>query len=175
MKLIFLYGPPASGKLTIAEKLSALTGAKIFHNHLSNDLVYEFFQRSKQTSKLVNKIRLDIFAEAAKQDIDLIFTYLYVSKTDDDEVKRYAKTVEDNGGQVCFVQINCPTKELSKRVTEKSRTRFRKIDTKKRLLEVLDELELDKPIPFVDNLIIDSSKGSAKKSAKEIVNHFNIQ
>jgi hypothetical protein len=29
--LIYLYGPPAVGKLTVAERLSALTGWAIFH------------------------------------------------------------------------------------------------------------------------------------------------
>ena len=29
--LIYLYGPPAAGKLTVAERLSALTGWAIFH------------------------------------------------------------------------------------------------------------------------------------------------
>ncbi len=34
MKLVFIYGPPASGKLTVARELAALTGYKLFHNHL---------------------------------------------------------------------------------------------------------------------------------------------
>jgi tRNA uridine 5-carbamoylmethylation protein Kti12 len=32
MKLIFLYGPPAVGKLTVAQELVTLTGYKLFHN-----------------------------------------------------------------------------------------------------------------------------------------------
>ena len=30
--LVYLYGPPAAGKLTIAEKVRALTGFRLFHN-----------------------------------------------------------------------------------------------------------------------------------------------
>ncbi|MEO1956129.1 MAG: AAA family ATPase, partial [Gammaproteobacteria bacterium] len=37
MKVIFLYGPPASGKLTIAKKLADKTGISLFHNHLTFD------------------------------------------------------------------------------------------------------------------------------------------
>lgn len=33
--LVYLYGPPASGKLTIAGPLSELTGMPLFHNHLT--------------------------------------------------------------------------------------------------------------------------------------------
>lgn len=43
MRLIFLYGPPASGKLTIAEVLSERTGIPLFHKHLSRDLVKDIY------------------------------------------------------------------------------------------------------------------------------------
>jgi replication-associated recombination protein RarA len=39
MKLILLYGPPAVGKLTIAKEIARLTGFKLFHAHLTSDLV----------------------------------------------------------------------------------------------------------------------------------------
>jgi replication-associated recombination protein RarA len=31
--LVFIYGPPAAGKLTVAEALAMRTGHKVFHNH----------------------------------------------------------------------------------------------------------------------------------------------
>ena len=39
VKLIFVYGLPATGKLTVARELSSLTGYKVFHNHLVVDLL----------------------------------------------------------------------------------------------------------------------------------------
>ncbi len=36
MQLVFLYGPPGVGKLTVGNALSALTGYKLFHNHLTS-------------------------------------------------------------------------------------------------------------------------------------------
>ena len=39
MKLIFIYGLPATGKLTVAVELAAMTGYKLFHNHLVVDLL----------------------------------------------------------------------------------------------------------------------------------------
>ncbi len=35
MKLILIYGPEASGKLTVAGELAAITGNRVFHNHVS--------------------------------------------------------------------------------------------------------------------------------------------
>ena len=45
MKLILLYGPPAVGKLTIAKELARLTGFKLFHAHLTSDVVEAIFPR----------------------------------------------------------------------------------------------------------------------------------
>ena len=35
MKLLFIHGSPAVGKLTVANEIAKLTGFKVFHNHLS--------------------------------------------------------------------------------------------------------------------------------------------
>jgi hypothetical protein len=45
MKLILLYGPLAAGKLTIAKEIARLTGFKVFHSHLSVNLVEAIFSR----------------------------------------------------------------------------------------------------------------------------------
>lgn len=44
MKLLFLYGPPAVGKFTVAKEWAALTGFKFLHNHLTIDLVTSVFE-----------------------------------------------------------------------------------------------------------------------------------
>lgn len=43
MQLIFLYGPMAAGKLTVARELAARTGFALFHNHLLVDAVAAVF------------------------------------------------------------------------------------------------------------------------------------
>lgn len=43
MKLVFLYGPPAVGKLTVAQALAQKTSFKVLHNHLVNDLAEVVF------------------------------------------------------------------------------------------------------------------------------------
>ena len=44
MKLVFLYGSPGVGKLTVAEALSRLTGYKVFHNHLTANIAHLLFE-----------------------------------------------------------------------------------------------------------------------------------
>ena len=43
MNLIILFGPPAVGKMTVGQELSRLTGYPLLHNHMTIDLVTEFF------------------------------------------------------------------------------------------------------------------------------------
>ena len=37
MRCVFLYGPAASGKLTVATALQGRSGLPLFHNHLAVD------------------------------------------------------------------------------------------------------------------------------------------
>lgn len=66
MKLIFLYGPPAVGKLTVAKELAALTGFKLFHNHLTVDVATSIFEHgSEPYHRVLRKIRFSVLEEAA--------------------------------------------------------------------------------------------------------------
>ncbi|MBA3354768.1 MAG: AAA family ATPase [Pyrinomonadaceae bacterium] len=77
MKLIFLHGLPGVGKLTVARELVALTGFKLFHNHLTVDLVTSVFDFGSQPFiELREKIWLEVFREAVEADLTgLIFTF----------------------------------------------------------------------------------------------------
>ena len=48
--IIFIYGPVAVGKLTVAEVLSKKLGYKLAHNHALNDFVQEVFDRHSYAS-----------------------------------------------------------------------------------------------------------------------------
>lgn len=43
MKLLFHYGPPAVGILTVAREVAALTGYRLFHDHLTVNLALAVF------------------------------------------------------------------------------------------------------------------------------------
>ncbi len=69
MKLIFLHGMPGVGKLTVATELAKLTGFKLFHNHLTVDLVTSLFEFGSQPFiELRERIWLDTFAQAPPQN-----------------------------------------------------------------------------------------------------------
>ena len=73
MRLVFIYGPPASGKLTVAAELAELTGFKLFHNHVSIQFVQSIFEFGTKTFwRLIGKYRLEMIEQAAKDGIDTI-------------------------------------------------------------------------------------------------------
>ena len=42
MKFILLFGPQAVGKMTVGQELAKITDLKLFHNHMTIDLVSHF-------------------------------------------------------------------------------------------------------------------------------------
>jgi shikimate kinase len=170
MKLIFLYGPPASGKYTIAKLLAEKMGYKLFHNHLTVDLLRSVFEfGAPGFFELSRKMRLQIFEEAARQNIPgIVFTYVYEKDEDDPFIREVLEKVTAAGGEVKFVQIYCEKEELLKRVKEESRKEFRKIKTEEGLLQQLKE-DITSPILFVDSVKVDTTHLSVAESLAKVM------
>jgi len=82
MNLVYLYGPPAVGKLTVAKELPLLTSYRVFHNHLTIDCITPVFEFGSEVFwELVHGSRLAVIEEAARQGVDLIYTSVYVPRT----------------------------------------------------------------------------------------------
>ncbi|MGO4372793.1 AAA family ATPase, partial [Paenibacillus sp. MCAF20] len=79
MKLVIIFGPQAVGKMTVGQELAKRTDLKLFHNHMTIELVSPFFSYGSQTGKrLVGLFREEIFKEVAVSDLEgLIFTYVW--------------------------------------------------------------------------------------------------
>lgn len=59
MNFYFIVGPQAVGKMTVGQEIARLTGAKLFYNHMTIDLVSQFFdygtKEGRQLDKRVSK------------------------------------------------------------------------------------------------------------------------
>ncbi|MFC1682059.1 AAA family ATPase [Nanoarchaeota archaeon] len=169
MKLVFIYGPPAVGKLTVANELSKLSKYKIFHNHLVGDLLYSLFGfNTPQYRNLSIKFRLEMIKAATEDDTSFIMTFCYSYKKFDSFIKKIIKNVESANGKIYFIQIICDKSELFKRVKAESRKKYTKVTSIDKLKNTLKEWDMFKAIPYVKSLTIDNTNLSAKKVAEKI-------
>jgi hypothetical protein len=101
MRLIFLYGPPASGKLTIGRLLAERTELPLFHNHLIVDAVAAVFPfGSDEFVRLRENFWLQIIVSAARAGQSLIFTFAPEPTVAADFAGRVTHAVQEAGGGV---------------------------------------------------------------------------
>ena len=175
MKLIFIYGAPAAGKLTVAGEIAKQTNYKVFHNHLSIDAIEPVFAFGTESFwKLVDLIRVETIAEAARAGQNLIYTFCYAKDFDDAHVAKIVDAVEQNGGEVCFILLKCERQELEKRVLEESRRKFNKANNLEILGEILDKYDLFSPVNGRKSLIIDNTNLSAETAARKIIEYYKL-
>ena len=78
MRAVFLYRPPGVGKLTVGQVLARLTGFRLVHDHLTVDLVSAVFPfQSDPWTRLLRRVKRDVYAAAVAEDVDIIITGVY--------------------------------------------------------------------------------------------------
>jgi hypothetical protein len=128
MKLVYIHGAPAVGKLTVARELARLTGFRLFHNHLTVDLVSSLFDfGSEPFIRLREQIWLAAFAEAARDNVSLIFSFNPERTVRERFIQNTLDVVGSAGGRVAFVELTCAEDELERRIEDASRKDFGKL------------------------------------------------
>ena len=174
MRLVFIYGPPASGKFTIAKRLSESTGIPLFHNHLSRDIVEDIYKdRLMEHHDLVDRIRFDVLDYCAKNDTDLIFTYVYEGRNDDENARELIRAVENNKGEVLFVELSASPDDLIARVNNESRKRYNKLRDPEVMKNITRDMSIYS-IPFVKALKIDTSATSPEDAVIAITETYQL-
>lgn len=109
MKFVLLCGPQAVGKMTVGQELAKRTGLKLFHNHMTIDLVAPFFSYSSSTGKrLVNLFREEIFGAFAKSDeYGMIFTFVWAFDMQEDwgYVNHIFEIFEEQGAEIYIAEL----------------------------------------------------------------------
>ena len=173
MRLIFIHGPAASGKLTVARELSARTGLPVFHNHLVVDTVMAVFPfGSPAFIRLREQFWLETIRAAATEGRPLIFTFTPERTVQSGFSERTRKAVEQSGGQVTFVELSVSQEEQERRVIRADRQTFGKVSTVERLREIQAEVDGASVEHPPADLRIDTAEHSPQESAALIIERF---
>ncbi|MFT3744596.1 MAG: AAA family ATPase [Pyrinomonadaceae bacterium] len=175
MKLIIIHGPPAAGKLTIANAIAELTAFKVFHNHLTIDCAKPVFDFGTPAFwRIVLELRLHVIAEAARENIDIIHTFCYAKGDDDKQFQQLIDAAEDNGGEVHIVLLRCGDEERKRRIGNPSRHQIGKLTDPDSVGRDTDVIDLQSPYPGRDTLIVDTDHITPDETAEVILQHYNL-
>lgn len=186
MSLVILIGAPAAGKMTVGQALEAQTGLRLFHNHMTIELVLPFFSYSSDEGRaLVARLREETFRAVAKSDLPgMIFTYVWAFDHPSERayIEGLAGIFSDAGHRVCWVELladldtrlarNTTANRLrhkpSKRDLAASEAELRRSDETYRLTSLPGELD------EAHVLRLDTTEMSAEESAQAIKAHFDL-
>lgn len=129
MHLVFLHGPPAVGKLTIARDLATLTGWRLFHNHLTVDLVLSVYDfGTPGFVALREQIWLAVIRRALADRLPgLIFTFNPESSVPQRFIDELFAEIPAAGGKIASVALTAPEPEIERRLASASRQHHRKL------------------------------------------------
>ena len=184
--LVVIFGPPAVGKLTVGFELARLTGLRLFHNHMTIDLVLPFFEFGSQPfGRLAEDFRRRIFQEVAESNLPgLIFTYVWALDQAGDKkfIDGLSQFFLDKQGAVCFAELEADLDERLRR----NETEFRlaqkesKRDieqSRKNLLRDEERYRMNSKGDFFypdTHLKLDNAQLSAVDAARKIAAHFRL-
>ena len=175
MDLVFIYGPPGVGKLSVARALARATGYKLFDNHVSircADSVFDF--GTKPFWRVVGTIRDLVFEEAAANGVSLVFTFVYAHPQDAPHVERMCGHFESRGGRALLVRLSCAREELERRLPQPGRAEAGKLASLETLRELWERHDIFSPVPGRESLEIDNTSLAPEAVARLIVEHYHL-
>lgn len=129
MHLVFLHGPPAAGKYTIAGELAALTGFELYHNHLAVDAVLKehAFGSPGFVAGRDRLWREHLTDAARRQPPGLIFTFNPENSVPPAFLDWLFTTLPGRGVTLHSVGLTLPEAEIERRLGRESRHQFGKL------------------------------------------------
>jgi spore coat polysaccharide biosynthesis protein SpsF (cytidylyltransferase family) len=118
MKFILIFGPQAVGKMTVGQELEKITELKLFHNHMTIELLEPFFSFTPEMWRLSTLFRTEIFKAVAESEREgLIFTYVWAfdQQEDWDYVEKICDMFESKGATIYYVELEANIDERLER------------------------------------------------------------
>lgn len=177
MNIVYIYWPPAVWKLTTAKELSKITWYKIFHNHLSHDLVSSIlnYEDNKEIFfPLIKDMNLFFLSKIPNNIKWLILTNCYEENKDENYIKSLKKILKTNWWDIKYVRLICDKNNLLDRVENLDRKKTTKLKDRNKLEILLKENNYVNNIKNSNTLVIDNSNISPEEVAFNIKTYYNI-
>lgn len=183
MKLLFVIGDAAVGKMTVGQELMKITDLRLFHNHMTIEPVLEIFGYFNENA--IRKTREIIFEEFAKSNnYGMIFTCMmaFDSQSDWDYIEHVKNIFKPYDTEFYYVELVAAQHiRLQRNATEnrlKNKPSKRNIELSNLRL-INDDKNFrcesyDGEIPFENYIKIDNSALSPQTVAKMIKKHFKL-
>lgn len=183
MKLLFLIGNTAVGKMTVGQELMKMTDLRLFHNHMAIEPVIEVL--GKYDGNVAKRLRDVIFEEFAKSDnYGMIFTFMWAFdlKEDWDYIEHVKEIFRPYDTEFYYVELTASQEvRLRRNITEnrlKHKASKQNLESSNQRLIHDDERyrceSLEGEIPFDNYMKIDNSCLSAEETARQIKEHFGL-
>ena len=174
MDLVFLHGPPAAGKLTVARALEELVGFPAFHNHLVVDLLTTVFPfGSEPFVRLREQFWSSVIADAARAGRSLTFTFTPDATVAPGFPLRVRRLVESPGGRVRFVRLDVGIAEQERRLALPGRSEFHKLTSVATLRRLRADPRAGEEPPV--DLAVDTGTIDPSQAAALIADTFGLQ
>ena len=183
MKLVFIIGDAAVGKMTVGQELMKITDLRLFHNHMTIEPTIEIMGHFD--GKLRDDMRELIFRHfAASDNYGMIFTYMmdFDMQSEWDYLEHVKSIFAPYGTEFFYVELIAPQEvrlqrngsanrlanKPSKRDVETSNRRLLRDDANHRCVSYEGE------IPFDNYLRIVNADLSAAEAARMIKERFAL-
>lgn len=108
MRLLLIIGPPAVGKMTVGREIAARSDFRLFHNHHTIEPLVEVFGYGTAPFNVLNgEFRRRVIEEAARNNLDLIFTFVWnlEDPADTAYVEQLVAPFDEAGGEIRVLEL----------------------------------------------------------------------
>ncbi len=106
--LLFVFGPPAVGKMAVGRAIAEASDFRLFHNHATIEPLLDVFDYGTPAFVRLNaEMRRRILEEAAMADVNLVQTFGWALEQAEDAavVEGYLQIFLDAGREVRIVEL----------------------------------------------------------------------
>ncbi|MBJ8073167.1 hypothetical protein BWGOE4_29170 [Bacillus mycoides] len=169
-KFVLIFGAQAVGKMTVGQELAKITDLKLFHNHMTIDLLEPLYGFSPEMWRLTHLFRKEIFQSFSKSDhYGMIFTYVWAfnEKKDWDDVESICNICRSQGVDIYFVELEADIEERLQR--NKTPNRLEHKPTKRNIEQSEQNL-----LSTFESLRLNSKEGEITEKNYIRINNTNI-